>query len=54
MFEALRGAGHDDAEFSWLVDRTHNSILPHMLEEGDPTVELLLAFMSKHGVRGRD
>lgn len=54
MFEAMKSAGHRAVEFAWLVDRTHNSILPNMLEEGDPTVELLLAFMSKHGVRGRE
>ena len=53
MFEALEEAGHSAVEFAWLVDRTHGSILPHMLEEGDATVELLLAFMRKHGVPGR-
>ena len=36
-------------EFEWLVDRTHSSILPNIAIEGDPTVELMVAFLEKHG-----
>lgn len=49
MFEAMEAAGAE-VEFEWLVDRTHNSILPNMIKEGDRTVELLLDFLSRHGM----
>lgn len=47
MFEAMKAAGAE-VEFEWLVDRTHNSILPNMIKEGDRTVELLLDFLRRH------
>ncbi len=49
MFEAMKMAGAE-VEFEWLVDRTHNSILPNMIKEGDRTVELLLDFLRRHGM----
>lgn len=49
MFEAMKAAGAE-VEFEWLVDRTHNSILPNMIREGDSTVELLLGFLRRHGM----
>lgn len=49
MFEAMKAAGAE-VEFEWLVDRTHNSILPNMIREGDATVELLLSFLRRYGM----
>ncbi len=49
MFDAMKEAGAE-VEFEWLVDRTHNSILPNMIKEGDRTVELLLDFLRRHGM----
>ena len=49
MFEAMEAAGAE-VEFEWLVDRTHNSILPNMIKEGDRTVEVLLGFLRRHGM----
>jgi acetyl esterase/lipase len=49
MFEAMKAAGHPAVEFQILEDRTHGSIFPHMLEEGDPTVELMIEFIQRHG-----
>ena len=49
MFEAMKAAGAE-VEFEWLVDRTHNSILPNMIREVDATVELLLSFLRRHGM----
>ena len=49
MFEAMKAADAE-VEFEWLVDRTHNSILPNMIKEGDRTVELLRDFLRRHGM----
>lgn len=49
MFEAMKAAGAE-VEFEWLVDRTHNSILPNMIKEGDRTVALLFDFLRRHGM----
>ena len=49
MHEAMKAAGAE-VEFEWLVDRTHNSILPNMIKQGDRTVELLLDFLRRHGM----
>ena len=49
MHEAMKEAGAE-VEFEWLTDRTHGSILPNMLRDGDRTVELILAFLRKHGM----
>ena len=49
MHEAMKEAGAE-VEFEWLTDRTHGSIRPNMLREGDRTVELMLAFLRKHGM----
>ena len=49
MFEAMKAAGAE-VEFAWLVDRTHNSILPNMIKEGDRTVALLLDFLRRHSM----
>ena len=45
----MKDSGHPAPEFHMLEDRTHGSIFTHMIEEGDPTVELMLVFMEKHG-----
>ena len=49
MYEAMQAAGHPNVQFRILEDRTHGSIFPHMLEEGDPTVEFMLEFIEEHG-----
>jgi acetyl esterase/lipase len=49
MFEVMKEIGHPALGFHMLEDRTHGSIFPHMLEEGDPTVEFMLEFMERHG-----
>jgi phosphoribosylformylglycinamidine (FGAM) synthase-like amidotransferase family enzyme len=49
MHEAMKAAGAE-VEFEWLVDRTHNSILPNMIKPGGRTVELLLDFLRRHGM----
>ena len=45
--EALQKAGHPDASYIEMQDRTHNTIGRFMEDPDDPTANALLAFMRK-------
>ena len=52
--EALQSAGHPDATYIEVLDRTHNTIGRFMEEPDDPTANVMLAFMRKFLVRPSD
>ncbi len=49
LFEKLKKCGHPDVAFSILKDRTHNTILSNMTNEGDQAYGLMRDFTRKHG-----
>jgi dipeptidyl aminopeptidase/acylaminoacyl peptidase len=48
MYETMKETGHPALEFHVLEDRTHSSIGKHLIEEGDPAMEFMLAFIERH------
>jgi len=49
LYEALVKAGHPDVEYLVLTDRTHTTIAPNVVNEGDETFEAMMAFLEEHG-----
>jgi len=51
LYAALQAAGHPDVQFRMLQDRTHSTIAPNMVNEGDEAFEAIMAFLKAHGAR---